>query len=131
MPGGVVLHAVEGGYQLLDLLDAHGTLVLVDAISSGAEPGTIHRFEWPDSRLATLRPGTTHHMRPAEALELAATLEILPMRVIVFGVEVLSTDIAVGLSGVVTAAIPALMDRILEELCDARNVVAPQFNEAD
>jgi hydrogenase maturation protease len=131
VPEDVVLCAVEGGHQLLDRLEAHGTLVLVDAISPGIAPGKIHRIEWPDSRLATLRPGTTHHMGPAEALMLAATLGLLPMRVIVFGVEAQGMDSTEGLSEVVTTAIPTLVDLILKELCDARIVATPRIDQAD
>lgn len=79
-------HLADGGHQILDVLDGRGTLILVDAICSNSPPGTILRFEWPDTRLECLRPGSTHHVRPAEALRLATALGLAPPRVIVFGI---------------------------------------------
>jgi Ni,Fe-hydrogenase maturation factor len=70
-------------------------------------------------------------MGPAEALMLAATLGLLPMRVIVFGVEAQGMDSTEGLSEVVTTAIPTLVDLILKELCDARIVATPRIDQAD
>jgi hydrogenase maturation protease len=128
---GAELRTVDGGHQLLDVLDGRGTLVLVDAVSSGGVPGTIHRFEWPDDRLETLRPGTTHDMRPAEALALAETLGMLPPRVVVFGIEAASVEPALGLSHAVAAAIPGVVDRILEELVNARDVAASWADQAN
>lgn len=131
LPSGVELRSVEGGHQLLDMFDGCPMLIVVDAISSGRAPGLIHRFEWPDARLDTLRPGTTHHMRPAEALELAATLGILPQRVVIFGIEMSHLGSSEGLSQAVAAAVPGVVDGIVEELRDARDVAAARAVQAD
>ncbi len=80
-------HVVEGGQRLLDLLDGRGSLLLVDALAPAGAPGTIHRFEWPDPQIDSLRPGSTHDLRPAEALQLADALGLLPPRVVIFGLE--------------------------------------------
>jgi len=118
----VELHAVEGGHQLLDRLDGRGTLLLIDAISSVVGPGTIHRFDWPDLPIESLRPGSTHDLGPGEALRLAAPLGLLPPRVIVWGVEAACFDARTGLSPAVAAAVPELVRRIAEELNHARDV---------
>jgi hydrogenase maturation protease len=107
---------VEGGQRILDLLDGRGTLLLVDAMTADTTPGTIHRFEWPDQRVEALRPGSTHDLRPAEALRLAAALGTAPPRVVVFGIEVERIDPQPGLSRSVTAAVPELVRRLVEEL---------------
>ena len=122
LPAGVELHAVEGGHQLLDVLDGHGTLVLVDAMASGAAAGAIHRYDWPDLPLESLRPGTTHHLRPAEALRLAAALGLLPSRVIVWGIEAENFEAQTDLSTAVAAAVPELVLSIAKELDHARDV---------
>lgn len=108
--------AVEGGQRVLDVLDGHGTLFLVDAVAAGRTPGMIYRFEWPDQCVEALRPGSTHHLRPAEALRLAAALAILPSRVIIFGIEAESFDPRSALSRPVASAVPELARRIAEEL---------------
>jgi len=113
---GIEFHAVEGGQRVLDVIDARGTLFLVDAVAAGRTPGTIHRFEWPDPCVEALRPGSTHHLRPAEALRLAAALGTLPPRVIIFGIEAERFDPRLALSPSVAAAVPELVGRIMQEL---------------
>lgn len=112
----IELYEVEGGQRLLDLLDGRGSLVLVDAATAGTRPGTIQCFSWPDQRLEALRPGSTHDLRPAEALRLAAALEIVPSHIVVFAVEVESLDLQPGLSPAVKAAVPELVQRLVELL---------------
>jgi len=104
----------EGGHRILDVLDGGGTLIVVDAVSSGSPPGTIHLFDWPNLDVPILRPGSTHDLGPANALRLAAMLGILPQRVIVFGIEVESLGPAVGLSARVTAGVADVVRRIVE-----------------
>ncbi len=111
---GVDLHVAEGGHRILDVLDGEGTLIVVDAISSGRPPGTIHRFDWPNHDVQILRPGSSHNLSSASALRLAAALGILPPRVIVFGIEVESLGTTVGLSARVTAAVPDVVRRIVD-----------------
>lgn len=112
----IEVFTVEGGQRILDILDGQGTLLLIDAMVAGGLPGTIHRFEWPDARIEGLRPGSTHQMNPAEALQLASVLGIAPDRVIVFGIEPEVITPQPGLSPCVQAAVPELVGRITEEL---------------
>jgi hydrogenase maturation protease len=112
----IEVYIVEGGQRLLDVLDGRGTLLLVDAVSAGTQPGTIHRFEWPDGRVETLRPGSTHTLRPAEALRLSAALGIAPRQTVVFAMEVESLDPQPCLSPSVSAAVPTLLRQLVEEL---------------
>ena len=112
----VDFHALEGGQRLLDVLDGKGSAVIIDALAPSGKAGTIHRFQWPDARLEVMRPGSTHHLRPAEALQLADTLGLLPALVIVWGIEGERFDPALDLSPVVLAAVPEVIQRIAEEL---------------
>jgi hydrogenase maturation protease len=112
----IEVYLVEGGQRLLDVLDGRGTLLLVDAVASDAKPGTVHRFAWPDRRIEALRPGSTHDLRPAEALRLAEVLGIAPSRVIVFGMEMENFGPLPGLSQTVMAALPDLVECLIEEL---------------
>jgi hydrogenase maturation protease len=112
----IEFHAVEGGQRLLDILDGRGTLLLVDALATQLAPGTIQRLEWPDPRLEALRPGTTHHLRPAEALWLAATLGLLPPRVVIWAIAGECFDPQADLSPAVADAVPGLAQRIMADL---------------
>jgi len=110
------LHAVEGGQRLLEVLDGRGSLLLIDAVAPAGTPGAVRRFTWPDARLETLRPGSTHDMRPGEALALAATLGLLPGRVVVWGVEGACFEPGADLTPAVAAAVPAVARAVREEL---------------
>ena len=112
----IEFHAVEGGQGLLEILDGRGTLLLVAALAPGVAAGTVWRLEWPDARLETLRPGTTHHLRPAEALRLAAALGLLPPQVVIWAVAGECFGPQAALSPAVAAAVPGLVGRIVAEL---------------
>jgi hydrogenase maturation protease len=112
------LHAIEGGQRLLNLLDGRGSLVLIDALAPAGSPGTLRRFAWPASGLDILRPGSTHDLRPAEALELATALGLLPARVVVWGIEGASFEACADLSPAVAAAIPDAVRAVREELLE-------------
>jgi len=109
-------HAVEGGQRLLDLLDGRGSLIIVDAFSSNEKAGGILRLEWPSPRIETLHLGTTHHVRPAEALQLAAALGILPATVVIWAVAGEQFVPQSDLSPTVAASVPVLVQQIVVEL---------------
>jgi hydrogenase maturation protease len=91
--------------------------VLVDASSGDDAPGTVRRFEAHRSPIpASLRHASTHSFGPAEAVELARALRQLPPEVIVFAVEGHRFAPGRGLSPAVEAAIPEVVERILDEL---------------
>jgi hydrogenase maturation protease len=112
---GIECHVVCGGQRLLDLLDGKGSVLLIDALAGAAEPGVVQRFDWPDPRLEMLQPGSTHGLRPAEALQLAAALGVLPRKVVIFGIHVNTCKAGAGLSAAVAAALPQVSERIAAE----------------
>ena len=63
-------------------------VIVVDAVSSGAPPGTIHRLDPLSEPIpAALSQGSTHAFGLAETIELARTLDRLPARLTVYGIE--------------------------------------------
>lgn len=113
---GVEWATVDGGQRLLDLLDGRGMLILVDALAGDGTPGTIHRLDWPDPRLAGLRPGSTHDLKPAQALQLAGALGVLPPVVTIFGIEARAFGPQEELSRAVADAVPELVRWIAEQV---------------
>ena len=99
---------------LVDVVDGEDDVVLVDAVSSDAAPGTIFRFEAGDEPLPTPLFGasSTHALGLADAVELARSLGRLPQRVVVYGIEGESFAFGKGLS----AAVAAAADRVTEEV---------------
>jgi hydrogenase maturation protease len=91
--------------------------VIVDAVSSGAAPGTIHRLDARRQRLpAALFRGSTHAFSLAEAIELARALERLPGRLLVYGIEGESFAAGSGLSPTVEQAVAEIVDELSEPL---------------
>ncbi len=91
---------------LIDAWEGASVLWLVDAVSSGVEPGTLHRLDASARELPTdLFRRSTHHVGVAEAVELARVLGRLPGRTIVFGIEGGSFEIGDELTPAVAAAV--------------------------
>jgi hydrogenase maturation protease len=103
---------------LIDVFAARDAVVLVDAVQSGAPPGTVHRFDVSDGPLPReLRGSTsTHAVGLGEAIELARALGRLPPRVVVYGVEGARFATGVGLSYEVETALAPLVEAISGEL---------------
>lgn len=109
---------MEGeGATLLEAWDQAGVVVVIDAMRSGSAPGTVHRFEPPADRLpSTLRSTSTHAFGIPDAVALGRTLERLPPRLIVYGIEGADFTAGEGLSPQVDAAVPVAVSRIRAEL---------------
>jgi len=101
------IDAVPWRGDALGLLDAwhpESVVVLVDAVLSGAPPGTLHRLDAAASScFGNLACRSTHGIGLPQAIELARVLGRLPRRLIIVGIEA-------GPSGV--ARTPAAWDAI-------------------
>jgi hydrogenase maturation protease len=115
-PDEVEFHALASGQRLLDVVDGRGSLVLIDALTAGKDPGDILQFPWPAPGLEVLRPGSTHTMRPAEALLVAASLGLLPAQVTIWGIEGNCFSPNAPISPAVLAAIPELVNQVSRQL---------------
>ena len=74
--------------RMLDAFEEAGTVIVLDAVSSGSEPGTLHRVDAQAERLpARLGGPSTHALGLAETIELGRSLGSLPQRLVVYGIE--------------------------------------------
>jgi hydrogenase maturation protease len=101
---------------VLDHLDGCRLLIIVDACHTGATPGTVFRFVWPDPRLLDIRGGSTHGLGTTNALQLAEALGRLPSQVFLFGVETTECTPNGRLSHVLLTAVVELMRRVVGEV---------------
>ena len=86
--GEVVLDCDSEPTRLLDAWAGLDLVVIVDAVVSGAEAGTVVRIDAGDGPLPHgVRLASTHAMSVADALELGRTLGRAPRRVVLYGVE--------------------------------------------
>jgi len=106
----------------LDLLgrwDDADLAVLIDAVCSGARPGTVCVVD-----LMTLTPGpgptSTHGISLSGVLRLAQAVDRAPARVVVVGIEGDDFGRGVGLSPAVEAAIPVAVRRVVDLIKEVR-----------
>lgn len=115
---------MDGGTQglaLLGHLSGRRALIIVDALQTGAAPGTIHRMTLNELRSVTpARASSGHEGNAGELLAAAQLLDELPDRLFVVGVEPQTISTGLGLSTPVQEALPAASDQVaclLSQLC--------------
>lgn len=87
------------------------TAVLVDAVRTGAPPGTVHLVD-PESVPEGGRAGGSHALGPGEAVRLGRATGRVPDRLVLIGVEVVDTDMGTGLSAAVADAVDEVVDLV-------------------
>jgi hydrogenase maturation protease len=91
--------------------------IIIDAVHSGAAPGTIFRFEAHAQPLPTkFFHYSTHAFSIAEAIELARALKQLPPSLVVYGIEGKNFAAGVGLSAEAEKAAQEVAERIRQEI---------------
>jgi len=112
-----VLEETGDGAELLEAWEGADRVILVDAVQSGAPPGTIHRFDARAEKLPSwFSRSSTHAFGVAEAIELARTMGDLPPSLIVYGIEGLDFSAGTELSPEVTGVISSAANLILKEI---------------
>ena len=108
----------RGGLDLMESLAGFGRAIIVDAIITGAEPGTIHRLSPED--IPTQKTATAHDVNLPTALELGRRMGVaLPPAdaVVLFGIEAADVlTFAEQCTPAVEAAIPRVIEMVLAEL---------------
>ena len=116
-PGVRVLEETGDGAELLEAWKGADWVILVDAIRSGAPPGTIHKLAPRTKRLPTwFSHASTHSFGVAEAIELARSMGELPAELVVYGVEGFDFSSGTELSPDVAKVVPVAADLILREI---------------
>ena len=117
LPGVTVLEQSGEGTTLMETWGEAAHVIVVDAVSSGSEPGSIHRFEPAGQGLPAFFSGhSTHAFGLAEAIELARQLDRLPAQLVVYGIEGKSFELGTELSSEVEAAVEIVIEQIIQEL---------------
>ena len=106
--GATILDCADEPTRLLSDWDGLDTLVVVDAVRTGAAPGTLHRVDG-EALLRDLRLASTHAVSVADALELGRALGRAPRRVVVLGIE----GEAFGLGDEMTPAVESAVDQLV------------------
>lgn len=132
-PTGIVALEHDGEpASLLDTLAHADTVVMVDAVATGAAPGMVVRIDAGAGPLpAAPRSASTHGIGVAEAIELGRALGQLPQRLVLFCV--VGQDFAAGhdLTPDVARAIAPVADAVLAELGVPGRTPAPPGRRLD
>jgi hydrogenase maturation protease len=117
VPQAVVLESEADPAGLMEAWMGAATAIVVDTVVSGAQPGTVQRFDVSAEPLpATLVASSTHSLGVAEAIELARALQRLPRRIIVYGIEGSSFSAGAALHPTVERAVDETLRRVVAEL---------------
>jgi hydrogenase maturation protease len=118
LPDAVEVLAREGEpTSLINAWEGATAVWLVDAVSSGAVPGTIHRVDATREAVpAAFARSSTHHFGLPEAVELARALDRLPRRLVVYGIEGASFETGDRLTPEVERCVTHVVDAIREEV---------------
>ena len=103
--------------RLIDALGDADVAFIVDAVSTGAAGGTVHRFDASKEALAAreLR-SSTHALGISDTIELARALGRLPEQAIVFGIEGVDFTAHEGLTAPVADGVARATTAVLEEV---------------
>ena len=106
------------GLGLLHLLEGVQAAVLVDAVQSGAQPGTLHRLGPDDLSSFTPDAGSAHGWGVAETLQLGRSLSpsLAECRLTLIGIAAQRFELGAGLSPQVEAALAEAVELIEEQV---------------
>ena len=109
------------GMAVLEAMDGAKKAIIVDAVSSGKEPGTVHVYMIED--LVRMGDGlfklvSLHQFDLLATLKLAELTNVyrIPPKVVIIGVEVKSLECSLELSDEVRKAIPEVIETIVREI---------------
>jgi hydrogenase maturation protease len=121
---------IDGGtspFDMLGVFQTNETVIVVDCVRTGREPGTIYRL--PSEALDTVREAErfAHGVGVAETVRFARALGACA-EVIVLGVEPAHIGWSLDLSDEVAGALPCLIDQVRAEVGRAES--AKRFGDA-
>lgn len=112
----VVQHLGDGA-ALMDLWPGVTEVIVVDAVRSGAPPGTVFRIDAIKETIPTeFFSYSTHAFSLAEAIEVSRRLDQLPPRLFIYGIEGADFSAGQNLSREVSAAIETLVEELSRRL---------------
>jgi hydrogenase maturation protease len=118
VPDGVsVLPCEQEPTRIIDTWRGARAAVIVDAVVSGVDPGTLHRVDASREPVpAHVFRSSTHAFGVGETIELARALGRLPQRIVVYGVEGATFAAGVGLTPQVETAVDRVVEAVLGDL---------------
>jgi len=102
--------------RLLDAFALAPKVIMVDAVVTGAEPGTIHRFTDEELPIQMGIGQSSHLVQLVETIALGKLLDKLPNGLVLIGIEATDFDNGEGMTRPVAAGVAAAVEAVLAEL---------------
>lgn len=118
LPAGMVKTCLCDGFgpRLLEILKGAELVIIIDAMISGAVPGTVQRVQ-QDSLEVLASPCSTHGFDLASTLALGGVLEQLPSQLFIYGIEIeVSTASLYPPGSPLNPALAAAMPELIKEV---------------
>jgi len=116
-----VVSCDEEPSRLMEAWEGAESVLLVDTVSSGSPPGTLHRVEAGEQAVpARTFRSSTHAIGIADTIELARALGRLPRRVRIYGIEAGGFTTGAALTPAVESAVAFLVKDVLHDLEEER-----------
>lgn len=93
------------GLALMELWHGRELVILIDAVVTGAVPGSLGVWDAADARFVAEGFRGTHAVGIADAVKLARVLGRMPARLYIYGIEARRFEPGAGLSAEVEAAV--------------------------
>lgn len=111
-----LLDGGTAGTGLLDFIRDRQKVIFIDAVKADAAPGSIFRMTAEDFAKSPGQSISLHEFGLGQTLLMAKQLNCAPRQVILFGVTPKDISCGLELSAEVAAAIPGVIELILDEL---------------
>lgn len=114
--GLAILDGGTWGMRVLPFIEMADRLLIVDAMKTGAPPGTVVRLDGDAVPRHLRQKISPHQIELGEVLAVAQLRDHLPSEIVALGIEPASIELREGLSPEVEAAVPALVEAVEEQL---------------
>lgn len=105
-----------GGTDVVEIVAGRRKVIIIDAIDTGAKPGTIVRLKPDDLASAARTHLSLRGFGLPETLQLARQLGSAPGQVVVIGIQIETMENGLELSPKVAAAIPRVIEAVRAEI---------------
>ena len=113
-----IFEATGEATELMGLWEKRENVILIDAVFSGSIPGTVYRYDVRKKALQAshFESRSTHAFGVVQAIALEMTLNTLPQKLIIYGIEGDSFNLGTEITPEIMEAAENVIELILEEI---------------